>query len=178
MLHSRRGVMALMVLVVLLGSGWIAATRVVDSSQVGLPPAPQVGHPAPDFTLSTTDGETVTLSELHGKPVLVNFWATWCPPCRAEMPHIQAAYGEYEEAGLVILAMDQQEPIEEVRLFAEGLGLTFPLVLDTTGQVGTAYLVRALPTSFFIDRDGIIRDKFAGPMTGPILEERLNAIVR
>jgi peroxiredoxin len=94
------------------------------------------------------------------------------------MPHIQAAYGEYEETGLVILAVDQQEPIEEVRLFAEGLGLTFPLVLDTTGQVGTAYLVRALPTSFFIDRNGIIRDKFAGPMTGPILEERLNAIVR
>ena len=175
---SRQGLIALMALLLVVGSGWIAATRVTDTSQAGLPPAPQVGHPAPDFTLTTTDGETVTLSELRGKPVLLNFWATWCPPCRAEMPHIQSAFEEYEEAGLLILAVDQQESRAEVLAFAQAFGLTFPLALDTTGQVGMTYLARALPTSYFIDREGIIRDKFIGPMTLPILEDRLNAIMQ
>jgi DsbE subfamily thiol:disulfide oxidoreductase len=171
-------VLFLMALTLIAGSGWIVVTRVVDTSQARFPPAPQVGHPAPDFTLATTNDEALTLSQLKGKPVLLNFWATWCPPCRAEMPHIQAAYKEYGAAGLIVVAIDEQESADEVRRFANEFGLTFPLALDTSGQVGQKYLARALPTSFFVDRGGIIRHKFTGPMTEPILEERLNAIMR
>jgi len=175
---SRRGVLLLTALILIAGGGWIAATRVADPARAGRIPAPRVSHPAPDFTLTTTDGETLTLSELKGKPVLLNFWATWCPPCRAEMPYIQAAHEAYKGAGLVVVAVDVQEGREKVSQFARELGLTFPLALDTTGQVGTTYQVRAFPTSFFIDREGIIRSTFTGPMTSPVLEERLRAIVQ
>ncbi|MFZ5915870.1 MAG: TlpA family protein disulfide reductase [Chloroflexota bacterium] len=175
---ANRGLLFLMVFTLIAGIGWIVATRVTDSTQAGLPPAPQVGHPAPDFSLQTVDGETVTLGALQGQPVLLNFWATWCPPCRAEMPHIQQVWQAYQADGLIVLAVDEQESAQTVGQFAAGLGLTFPLLLDVTGEVGNDFQVRALPTSFFIDRQGIVRQKFTGPMTTAILHERLQAILR
>jgi peroxiredoxin len=123
-----------------------------------------VGEPAPDFTLRTVDGQTVSLSDFRGKPVMVNFWATWCGPCQVEMPLFRQAYTDH--AGeLVVLAVDVQEAPEDVRGFVKRNDLTFPVVLDRDGLVSTLYRVRGLPTTFFVDRDGIVVEAHRGALT-------------
>ena len=140
-----------------------------------LPPAPAVGHPAPDFTLTTVTGSTVVLSELRGTPVVLNFWATWCPPCRAELPEMQAA--SQRLAGQVaIVGVDQAEAPADVQAFAAKLGLTYALPLDTDAGVSRLYAVRSLPTTFFIDRAGTIRQIQIGAVTEATLAQLLKTI--
>jgi len=124
----------------------------------------QPGCLAPDFTLKATSGETVTLYHLRGHPVLVNFWATWCDPCKAEMPDVQAVYDIYRGAGLVVLGVDQGETEAEVTAFAQANHLTFPLLLDADGKVGNTYQIKAIPASYFVNSDGIIREVHVGGM--------------
>jgi thiol-disulfide isomerase/thioredoxin len=166
---------------ILLGSIWIAASRMPDSENAivaeGLETAPRKGFLAPDFTLTTLDGSPVRLSDLRGKPVLINFWASWCGPCRAEMPHIQAAFEAHADEGLIVLGVDQLESPPPVATFANDYGLTFPIPLDEDGKVSATYQARALPTSFFVDRDGVIRDTFIGPMTSGLIESKLETIL-
>ena len=121
-------------------------------------PAP--GRPAPDFQLQSLDGETISLSGLQGSPVVINFWATWCGPCRMEMPFIQQLFNdpEWSEQGLVILAVNLGEPASAVREFMEANGLSFTVLLDTEREVMKIYNVSAIPTTYFIDKSGIIRD--------------------
>jgi peroxiredoxin len=172
---------ALIAIAITLGGAWILASRVPASgtglSDQGLQTAPREGFLAPDFTLTTLDGSTVQLSDLQGKAVLINFWASWCGPCRAEMPHIQAAYTAHAEDGLVVLGVNQLESPPAVARFVEEHGLSFPIPLDSDGQVSAAYQARALPTSFFIDTEGIIRDSFIGPMTAGLIESKLEMIL-
>lgn len=126
----------------------------------------KAGDAAPDFSLQDLNGETVTLSQLRGRPILINFWATWCGPCRVEMPEIEAAYRKYRDRGFAVLAVDVQEPPEDVRAFVAEMGLSFVPLLDTTGEVFGLYKVLALPTSYWIDRQGRISAVHLGPMTG------------
>ena len=134
-----------------------------------------IGEPVPDFVLATVDGEAVRLSDFRGKTLVLNFWATWCPPCRAEMPDFQALFEEREGAGdLVILAVDKidEDSPGAVRNFIDEFGLTFPVVLDTDGaDVTQRFDVRGLPATFFIDRDGVLRGRNFGPVFGELLEE-------
>jgi cytochrome c biogenesis protein CcmG/thiol:disulfide interchange protein DsbE len=171
-LPHRRGPWFLaMALLFVLGGAWIGVSRVpatVDPTTE----APQVGFLAPDFTLTTLAGDAVTLSELRGKPVVLNFWATWCPPCRAELPHFQAAHEAYG-GDAVILAVDEQESRQQVAAFANQFGLTFPIPLDADGRAGIAYRVRAYPTTFFIDADGVIRRVIRGTTTRAVLDSTL-----
>ena len=109
---------------------------------------------APDFTLKVLDGEEVALSDFRGKTVLLNFWATWCPPCRAEMPSMERMYGEFDRDELEILAVDLQESEKAVRNFIEDKEYTFPILLDTNGRVGSLYGARSIPTTYLIDEDG------------------------
>ena len=109
---------------------------------------------APDFTLKNLAGEDITLSDLKGKTVLVNFWATWCPPCRAEMPSMETMYGEFAGEEFEILAVDLQESEKTVRKFVEDKEYTFPILLDTNGRVGSLYGARSIPTTYLIDADG------------------------
>ena len=165
--------------VLVVGVTWIWAGRVptqeVAASGNGLPPAPAVGHPAPDFKLTTVTGETVALSALRGKSVVLNFWATWCPPCRAELPELQAASQRY--AGqLDIIGVNQAEPVADVTAFAQQFGLTFPIPLDANADVSRRYAVRSLPTTFFIDRNGVIRQIQSGPLTEATLAQALKKI--
>ena len=118
---------------------------------------PEVGKLAPDFELDTLDGQPVSLSELKGKAVLVNFWATWCGPCRMEMPFIQQIYDEWQGKGLVLLAINIGERPSQVAEFMQGQGLSFPVLLDSNGKVTERYYVTGIPTTFFIDKDGIIQ---------------------
>lgn len=118
------------------------------------------GQPAPDFSLKTADGKTVRLSDFKGHPVLINFWATWCAPCKFEMPALESIYQKYKDKGLVILAVDIKTDNGEaaVRKYQQDMGLSFPVVMDTTGETENNYRVRAYPTSFFIGKDGKLRE--------------------
>ncbi len=168
-----------MIVALVLGGLWILVSRVPDSSAVVADrrTAPQKGFLAPDFTLSTLSGDTLRLSELRGRPVLINFWASWCGPCRAEMPHLQAAFETHADEGLVVLGVNQAESPLAVARFAADVGLTFPIPLDGAGDVSGVYRARALPMSFFVDADGVIRDVFTGPMTRGLIESKLEAIL-
>lgn len=128
-------------------------------------PAAVVGAPAPDFTLNDLDGNPVKLSDLQGQVVLINFWATWCGPCRLEMPAIEAEYQARRSQGFTVLAVDWDEPADQVQSFVDELGLTFPVLLDPGSTVNDLYRVRGYPTSFFINRDGYVDRQHVGIMT-------------
>lgn len=136
-----------------------------------------VGNVAPDFTLTYEDGSTLRLSDLRGQPVLINFWATWCGPCRAEMPEIVRAANQYKEDGLVVLAMNVQEGPEAIEPFAKAFSMEMPIGLDPTGGVMEAYQVRAMPSSFFVNRAGVIEVRWEGLLTTSMLDEHLTKIL-
>lgn len=129
----------------------IAAAEPVASLGV-----PVVGALAPDFTLTDLEGEEVTMSDLQGQSVLLYFWTTWCPPCQAELPAIDAIYQKYKEHGLRVLAVDVQEQPALVQDFTQQSAVSFLPVLDETGAVARRYRVRGLPTSFYVNREGTI----------------------
>lgn len=165
-----------------LGLAWIfvSADR-SGASTAGKIPAPQVGFLAPDFELQTPTGESIKLSDLRGQAVLINLWATWCPPCRAEMQSIENVYQEYKDQGFTVLAVNmtyQDDPLA-VMPFVYEQALTFPILLDETGELGNAYQLRSLPSSYFIGRDGIINEVvIGGPMSEALLRTRIEAILK
>ena len=136
----------------------------------------EVDQPAPDFFLRTLNGRSVRLSDYRGKTVVLNFWASWCPPCRREMPDFQTLWEERGPSGpddLVILAVNllPEDTIAAAEGFVDEFGLTFPILLDTSrGEVSQRYGVQALPATFFIDRDGIVRTTALGSVFGHLLE--------
>ncbi len=139
-----------------------------------LSPAPRIGNRMLDFTLPDTGGRAVSTSQLSGKVVIINFWATWCPPCRQEMPALQQVYDQHREHGLVLLGVDYGEDRETVVNFAHEIGVSFPLLLDRDTAVGQRYRFQGLPTSVFVDRQGIIRDMVAGgPMSVSYIEDKI-----
>jgi len=132
-----------------------------------LPPAEEVnvGSPAPDFQLSDLDGKTVSLSDFQGKPVLINFWASWCRPCRVEMPYIQQVSEEWADKGLVVLAINIGETPSEIKRFMRDYELSLPVLLDIKRVVADKYNVWNIPTTIFIDKNGIIQAKVIGAFT-------------
>lgn len=142
--------------------GWLSGTDL------------EVGLTAPDFALPGLDGEMLRLSDWRGdKAVIVNFWATWCPPCREEMPDFERLRRERGHE-VEIVAVNVYEPPEKVAEFYEEFGLTFPAALDRNGEVSRRYLVRPMPTSFFIDRAGVIRARYFGAMSYGVMEGLLD----
>jgi thiol-disulfide isomerase/thioredoxin len=155
-------------LILLVGAGWIWFSRIPSESGASQSlSVPQEGFLAPDFNLTTLSGDNFVLSQHRGYPVIINFWASWCPPCRAEMPAFQQAFAEYEEQGLMIAAVNAtyQDSRSEATAFASENKLIFPIPLDTTGAVSRSYNLYSLPTTVFIDSQGIIRKIIIG---GPI----------
>ena len=165
------------VVVAILGLLWIWTTSdTAATSTAGLIPSPREGFLAPDFTLETVGGEEITLSDLRGKVVLVNLWASWCPPCRAEMPAIESIYQANKDKGLEVLAVNTtyQDDAQAAADFARSFGLTFPILLDRDGRVSKSYQLQALPTTFFIDRQGIIRSVVpGGPMKESLIQSKI-----
>ena len=142
------------------------------------PSSAQVGEPAPDFELQNLDGQTVSLGNLRGKPVLINFWKTTCPSCVSEMPYIQEIYEEWSDQGLLVLAINIGEGSSKVEEFMQGNNLSFTVLLDTRQDIAYKYNFRYIPTTFFIDKDGIIQDKIIGAFQNKTqIENRLSKII-
>jgi DsbE subfamily thiol:disulfide oxidoreductase len=138
---------------------------------------PKVGQPAPELTLTMLDGSEAKLSDFRGKVVLVNFWATYCPPCRAEMPALETVYREVADKGGVVLAIDQKESAETVAGFVAEFGLTFPVALDQKGAAGALYGVTGIPESFIVDKDGIVRYKTIGQMDEETIRQYFSSLL-
>lgn len=169
-------------LVLIVGGVWLILSRfpigggsTANSGAVSSEPAPIAGHPAPDFALKTLEGETIRLSDYRGTPVIVNFWATWCPPCRAEFPAFQEVAIEQGGDNLVIIGVNHTsgDSPQLVPGFVEEFGITFPIVLDESGETVKTYRVVGLPTTVFIDRNGIINEVFTGPINKAYIESKL-----
>ena len=168
-------------IILALGLIWIYLSKDSANSATARPvAAPQKDFLAPDFSLNTTDGKAFRLSELRGQAVLVNLWATWCPPCREEMQSIEKVYQEYQDQGFTVLAvnMTYQDNPGRVMPFVEEQALSFPILLDETGEMAHAYQMRSLPSSYFIRRDGTINEVvIGGPMSEALLRTRIEAIL-
>lgn len=136
------------------------------------------GNKAPDFVLTNLDEQPLKLSDFTGKKVILNFWATWCPPCRAEMPHMEKFYKDYEK-DVVVLAVNlthTEKKGDGVNTFVEDFGLTFPVVMDVKGDVSSTYQVFAYPTSYIIDSQGIIQEIFEGAINYDIMKKAISRI--
>lgn len=143
-----------------------------ENLEVGI----EEGKLAPDFVLSDINGKQIKLSDYRGKTVLLNFWATWCPPCKAEMPHMEKLYNKYKKDGFEILAVNvttSEKNRNNVDQFIEDYGLTFTVPLDENGKVFQDYGIMAYPTSFFIDSDGVIRKKVLGAVDEEVMEKEI-----
>ena len=148
------------------------------------------GALAPDFLLEALDGDETRLSDYRGQPVVLNFWATWCVSCRKEMPQLIEAYDAHRDDGLVVIGLNLQESESIIRPFVDDFGIDFPVLIDRDGEVGDDYRLLGLPTTFFIDRDGVVESVFIGQFKGEVqgtnvqgaigqsdLEERIAAIL-
>jgi len=177
---SNRQYMAIATILIVVGAAWIAVSTPAPGELEQAGAAPAVGFKAPDFTLGTLDGGQVRLSDLRGQAVLLNLWASWCGPCRAEMPAMQRVYEEYRDDGFVVLAVNatNQDRISAAAAFVDELGLTYPIGLDLDGAVSRLYGLQALPSSFFIDWDGVIREVIiGGPMAEALLRIRAEQLL-
>ncbi len=176
---SGAGGYVFVLLVLVAGASWIwftrADTNTTTTTQIV---APHTNFRAPAFVLNTVGGETYDLTALRGKIVVINFWATWCPPCRGEMPALDAVHRANEKADIVILGVNQMENADAVQAFAQEFQLAFPIVRDADGNVSAQYQVSALPTTFFIDRQGVIRNVvIGGSMTREFIQNQVNALL-
>jgi peroxiredoxin len=172
----------LSIFILLISSAWIWISKAEPgSTTVGQIPVPIKGFLAPDFNLETISGEQIKLSDYRGRPLIINHWATWCPPCREEMPALERVYQEYLDQGLVVMAINatnqeinRANPVK----FPTENQLTFPILLDMDGNVANLYQVRSLPTTFFIDRNGVIQEVVVGgPMSDALLRIRVENLL-
>jgi DsbE subfamily thiol:disulfide oxidoreductase len=187
-IHSARPMMPLvlrgLVLTALVGglAAWLVmgqgAQRILESLPGNAPRPVEVGNPAPDFRLATPDGSSLALSELRGKVVVLNFWATWCVPCRDEMPALENVFQKHGSRGLVVVGIDVQESADKVLAFLPEVGVSFPILLDSDTRLATRYRATGLPATFIVDRRGVVRDIRLGPYTEEMLMPRLEPLLQ
>jgi DsbE subfamily thiol:disulfide oxidoreductase len=156
------------------GLGWAYATRPQSGAAAPAVASTRVGAPAPEIALPMLSGETRTLADLRGQVVILNFWATWCGPCRAEMPALAEIQTQYASRGVIVIGVNQREDAGSIRRYLDSIGVDFPIALDPTGESNRQYRVLGLPTTYLIDRQGLIRDAvFGGPMARALIESKL-----
>jgi len=163
--------------VILIGGGsWLWLSRApLEAQTLTHERQPAIGYLAPDFALKTLDGQSFTLSAHRGTPIVLNFWATWCGPCQNEMPAMQATATRFAGKVLVI-GVDQAEKVAVVRQFIKQVGVSYPISLDVDQGVAQSYQIGGLPTTFFIDSDGVIRHIWLGEMNRITLAEAVAKI--
>jgi len=171
-----------MLAVLAVGAAWMVLTRPNESTPYyNTAPSPRIGFAAPDFTLDALDGTSLTLSDLRGRPVLLNLWASWCLPCRAEMPAIQKVYQRQNADGVQIIGLNvtSQDSEAAARSFAQEFGLTFPIVFDRDGSASASYELLGLPSTYFIDSQGIVRDVvIGGPMSEGVMLAKIEELMK
>lgn len=144
-----------------------------------VPTLPEINNQAPSFKLDNLEGQAISLTSYRGKPVFINFWASWCPPCQAETPDLIDLYKKYhEKVGFVGINVTTQDRIEDVRAFVDDFHVNFPILLDMSGEISKTYRVTAMPTSFILNGDGVIIYKKIGPMTALEFERIINPFVK
>ncbi len=168
----RYGFIGLAVGVLVLGLVTLVGLRIGAAPQQG-PDMLRVGAPAPDFSVPLTSGEKVRLAELRGQPVWLTFWATWCPPCRSEMPDLQAVYETSQPGRYQYLAVNFGESLPTVQAYLREIGYTLPVALDTTTEVFRQYRVLGLPTHYFIDERGFLAEVYVGVLSRSQMEQRI-----
>lgn len=164
--------------IAVIGSVWIGMTVVKASAlnTEGKPARAELGYIAPDFTLNSPDGKPVALSDYKGKPIVLNFWATWCPPCRAETPAFVSAHRQWGDE-IAIIGVDVMETPDLAPPFMNEFGIKYPIAVDPIGEVTVAYRVVSYPTTFFIDSSGTIVQIDTGPLNEALLQTRLADLV-
>lgn len=179
----RRTALAILLGVAILGSVYLVERG--NSARTAVPISiandanaqlPRVGQAASDFQVVGPDGATIRLSQFKGRPVWINFWASWCAPCRAEFPDMDEVYKRHQANGLVLLAVSFQERPEDVIAYLERAQPSFTIGIDPPGAVASQYRVLGLPTHIFVDAEGIIRDIRVGPMNQQLMREKLASI--
>jgi len=160
-------------IVILAGTLLMAGCNSNSTPQV--PEVPEGSNQAPDFQLQTPDGQDISLSNLRGKPVLINFWATRCPPCIYEMPFLQQVYEEWSGKGLVVLAINSEDSASKISEFMQSNNFSFTALLDPGGSIALKYGIRYIPTTFLINKDGIIQGIKTGPFQS---KEEIEAGIR
>ena len=158
---------------ILLLFGLIGAAFYQILNQDEKPAGAKVGGPAADFTLEDLEGNKVSLSDFEGKKIFLNFWATWCEPCKEEMPEMEKIHENYEDVVVLAINLDTHKDIQG---FMDDHGLTFGTLLDVEEEVNDQYEVVSIPTSFFIDEEGIIRKKIVGVLDYEKMEENIEAL--
>ena len=154
-----------------------AGVQAITLSASPTGPAPRLEREAPDFSVRTLGGEDVRLSDFRGRPVWINFWATWCPPCRAEAPDIQEVYEAHESEGLVVLAISIGESTNTVADYIKRTGMTVTVGIDEGTNVAAQYRIVGIPTHFFIDREGVLREWRIGSMSKKTMESKVGEIM-
>lgn len=134
-------------------------------------------RPAPDFTAQTVHGETVRLSDMKGRVVMLDFWTSWCPPCRREAPALAEVYREYQGNNVEFVGVAIWDDPEDVKEYVESFGLTYPNLVDARGRIGMSYGVIGIPEKFFVGPDGNLVRKFVGPIDSETLRDALDELL-
>ncbi len=132
---------------------------------------------APDFTMQTFDGQSITLSELRGQVVVINFWASWCPPCREEAPYLEATWRKYKDQGVVFIGVDYVDTEPEARAYIAEFDITYPNGPDLQTRISQAYNIQGVPETFFVAKDGTLRGVHIGPLVPPQLEQKIDELL-
>ncbi|MCC0562678.1 thiol-disulfide oxidoreductase ResA [Brevibacillus borstelensis] len=163
--------------VAILGVLLAALVFAVYTSFVKDPNAVKVGKEAPNFSLEQLNGPAVTLSDFRGKGVILNFWGTWCEPCKKEMPDLQKQYEAYKDKGLLILGVNIGESPVTVEPFTKQFGITFPILMDKQSEITKLYRIVPIPSTFFIDPDGKVQEIFLGPLNEDMITQKVAKIL-